>query len=128
VSPDRDSDLGGLLARIDVDVDGPVRILRIAGELDLTQVASLEAALADARLEPGAQLEIDLCRVTFADSSAVAWLLMVNRHAEEATSTVLVRVRPGPVERVLSLTGVDGIMPVAVEAPERLRLVPDPAR
>jgi anti-anti-sigma factor len=80
--------------------------LLIAGELDLTTRDDLINAAARALEQTATVLDLDLCGVSFCDSSGLSGVLAVARLAETAGKRVVVS-NPGPqVRRTLFISGV----------------------
>src|SRR5918911_2945473 len=84
---------------------GDTARLMVAGEMDMSVVDALERAVAQFDLRTADKLEVDLTGVTFADSSAVAWLIETERAAREAGAQMELVVANGAVQYLLSLTG-----------------------
>jgi anti-anti-sigma factor len=76
------------------------------GELCMESAGALQEAVARAGVDSAETLVVDLTAVTFADSSAIAALLGVARRAEARHVHLVVLAAPGPVVRLLDLTGV----------------------
>jgi anti-anti-sigma factor len=76
--------------------EGDVTVVSIAGELDTGSVDELYRGVADALTPPPARLVIDLARLRFADSSAIAlwvrWASMVGAIELRNASPLLRRV------------------------------------
>lgn len=91
---------------------GEIATVRLPGEIDLTGAAAVLAALT-AALDDGAKVVIaDMSGTTFCDSGGVASLVRAHQHAVANQARLrLVTATPG-VERILSLTGVDTLVPV----------------
>jgi anti-anti-sigma factor len=88
----------------------------LEGELDLAAKPVLDEAVA-AALEPGPveTVIVDLCRVTFADSTTMTWLVQADARTNAAGGRLIAVAGPGPVREVLEMTGID----------QRLTLVAD---
>ncbi|MFN8035453.1 MAG: STAS domain-containing protein [Acidimicrobiia bacterium] len=85
---------------------GPEPVVRATGELDLSMVAELRAALDQVIAGADGVALIRLADVTFIDSSCLGVLVGSLRQAGER-GVELVLVEPsGPVRRLLDLTGV----------------------
>jgi anti-sigma B factor antagonist len=95
---------------------GTVARLVLAGEIDLGVVDRLSEALGQLALDEAETLQIDLTRVQFADSTAVAWLIDADHRAQEHGVRLELLVADGPVARLLEMTGVDHYLAVEVEA------------
>jgi anti-anti-sigma factor len=97
------SDAGKPLNSVDVSVDDAgVLVVRIAGELDLSAIPELEAAVEPALAAKPRGLIVDVSGLRFADSSAIAlwvrWAL--------ATPQFELRDPPAFVKRVLAAMGL----------------------
>jgi anti-anti-sigma factor len=102
---------------LDVRVERVNELGRIAleGELDLSSVDRLTAALAELEAERPDVLEIDLRRLTFMDSTGLAQLFAANRRAREQGRRVVILKGPGPIDRVLALAKVEDAIDVVSE-------------
>jgi anti-anti-sigma factor len=80
-----------------------VRVLRVAGELDLGNAARVGEALG-ARPEAPAAVVIELSEVTFMDSTGVRELLEARRLTEESGGRLALLAPSRPVQRVLELS------------------------
>lgn len=80
----------------------------LAGELDSSNVASLEATIASITAEHRERLVFDLSGLRFMDSAGIAVLI------DAAAKVDAVRLRdPSPVvRRVIELTGLSGVLPI----------------
>ena len=81
---------------------GGVIVLALSGELDLSTVGPLNAAVRDAIERKPEALIFDLAGLKFMDSSGIAALLA----AVGAVSSVQVRNPSGIVQRVIELSGL----------------------
>ena len=94
----------GLLVVSCADEGAQIR-LSLAGELDLSNVPTLES-VADEAIESGKKVLVDLDRLEFLDSTGLALIVrMLGRNDAERFSFVPSR-SPG-VRRILTLTGLD---------------------
>jgi anti-anti-sigma factor len=101
-SDDSDAIQDGQLATFDLVVRGDETILRVAGELDMSNSRTLAAMLperGEAHRSAGVRMVIDLTAVTFLDSSALHELLTL----QERHGPVTVRAS-AVVQRLLDLT------------------------
>jgi anti-anti-sigma factor len=85
---------------------GATAQVTIAGELCLESSSTLLDAASRAGVDTAQTLVVDLTAVTFADSSAIATLLRLARRAEAEDVHLVVLAAPGPVLRLMDLTGV----------------------
>jgi anti-anti-sigma factor len=98
---------------------GPLVVVTLTGEIDLAVVGRLDHAIGSVDLGPVSTLEVDMTGVTFADSSTLAWLLRLCERAEAATTTLVVVISAGPVQRLLEITGMDRRLTTVIDAPGR---------
>lgn len=101
---------GGLSAAGMVEArreDGTV-ILRLSGELDVTNADEVRAAVTAAMGSEPARVIIDLAALTYMDSSGVALILSVAQAADE----VEIRRPTAIVRRLMELTGITEILRV----------------
>jgi anti-anti-sigma factor len=99
---------GGLTISSGVE-DGALSIA-LAGELDLSGAAQMEASLAEAErsLAEGGKarrLVIDLGRLTFLDSTGLRLLLQADMRAREGGYELVLRPGGPSVQRVFEVTG-----------------------
>ena len=87
-------------------------VLAVTGEVDLASAPSLRSAI-DSALDAGAQeLWIDLSTATFLDSAGVHLLIAAREQADDLRRRLAVICPPGPVRRVLDLTGATDALPL----------------
>ncbi len=82
-------------------------LLRIAGELDISNVASLEAAVTATLARRPARLILDVAELSFMDSSALAVLV----GAAAAVGQIHIRNPQPAVRRVIEVTGLGAVLP-----------------
>jgi anti-anti-sigma factor len=82
-------------------------IIRIEGEVDVSNASELRDAL-DAALADGAkEVEADFAEVAYIDSTGIGVLVGAAHRAQESGSVLVVANPQKNVERVFSLLGVD---------------------
>jgi anti-anti-sigma factor len=86
--------------------DGP-RSLRVSGELDIA-TAPVPAAALDGEIRPGSRLRLDVDDLVFVDAAGLRVLVGVRRTAG-LTGRVVLRHPCPRVQRVIALTGLDGV-------------------
>lgn len=111
----------GLLVLSCADEGAHVRLV-LEGELDLSNVPTLETTLDDA-IESGKKVLIDLGRLEFVDSTGLA-LIVRTLGRSDAERFSFVPSRSNGVRRVLSLTGLDERMVLHSGASESLPTMP----
>jgi anti-anti-sigma factor len=95
------------LVKVDVRVDQAGElVVALSGELDSSNVASLEEALASVTAEPCPRLVFELDGLRFMDSAGIAVLVGAARKADD------VQLRhPSPVvRRVIEITGLSDLL------------------
>jgi anti-anti-sigma factor len=97
-------------ASVDVgEVDG-VSVAALEGDVDLAVVERVEAELDGAAGSSVPSLVVDLTRVTYLDSAGVHLLFKLAHRRHAAGGATRLAVAPGPVRRVLELTGVEATL------------------
>jgi anti-sigma B factor antagonist len=83
--------------------------IRLEGEIDLSARSALDEAL-DFALDGDSvgDVYLDLEAVTFADSSAVAWLLSADRRIRTSGGRLTIVACSVAVRQLLRLTGIEG--------------------
>jgi anti-sigma B factor antagonist len=90
-----------------LDAEG-VPIVSVAGELDSSNAASLEAAVAPLATAHAERLVFDLSGLRFMDSAGIAVLVGV----AAKVNAVRLREPSDAVRRVIELTGLTGVLPI----------------
>jgi anti-sigma B factor antagonist len=95
--------------------DGTGCTLRLAGELDMAGVPSLEAAAGRVWGEVST-LTVDLSELSFIDSTGLAAIVHLSGLC--ARHRCRFQIVPGPdaVQRLFELTGLDGVLPFVSRA------------
>ncbi len=88
------------------ELDGPIHMISVVGELDLDTAPILEAELRVAREADDASVLIDLSECEFIDSSGLALIIQTWRELEQAEGTELAMCcAKEQVERLLRIAG-----------------------
>jgi anti-sigma B factor antagonist len=96
-------------------VDGPVPVLRVSGELDLSTAGRLCRAI---QAVTARRLLIDLSELQFCDSTGLRALMNAVREIEVRGGRAAIAVTPGgPLARLLHLTGLGEFLHTA-DSPE----------
>lgn len=102
----------GLPLDIETSDHGPVRLLRIHGEVDIATSPSLRNQLREVLDDPPAALVIDLGEVPFLDSTGLGVLIAAYKRAA-AIDVPLCLARPRRiVANALTLVRIDTVIPV----------------
>jgi anti-anti-sigma factor len=112
------------LAQIHIDHSGPVVIARVAGEVDISNVDRAKQVLTEAVPASAAGLVLDLSETTHLDSSGIHLVFVVSSELREREQRFcVVASEDAPGGRVLFITGVHKIVPVAPALDEALARV-----
>ncbi|WGL50558.1 STAS domain-containing protein [Nocardioides sp. BP30] len=106
---------------IAVAEDAGDHLVTLSGELDLLHVATLRHRLEALLVEGSAQLVIDLRGLAFIDSSGLGALVAVHKKAKVLRGGIALVVEEGPVDRLLTLTGMRHVLRVFVTVEDALR-------
>ena len=91
---------------------GEIATVRLPGEVDVTNAAAVLTGLV-AALDGGAKVVIvDMSDTSFCDSAGVASLVRAHRQAAANQARVRLVTTAPAVQRILSLTGVETLIPV----------------
>jgi anti-anti-sigma factor len=83
--------------------------IRLEGEIDLAARPALDDALQTVLgVDSVGEVALDLQAVTFADSSAVAWLLAADRRIRTGGGQMTIVACSATVRGLLRITGLDG--------------------
>jgi len=95
-------------------------LVRVYGEIDL-MVRQNASALCQAVAARGLPLVVDATDVTFVDSAGMSVLVRMARDAEAGGYSVVLRNAPWMLKELMTVTGVDRLLPFAEgePAPER---------
>ena len=82
----------------------------LRGEMDLDTAPELTATLDTAIRESRGAFVIDLCDVTFLDSSGVSVLVRARAMLGREERPLLIVCPPGPARRIFELAGIDDLL------------------
>ena len=101
------------LARVEGVRQGTICLVRVHGEIDLSNAQEVSTAIGSAMGQEARRLVVDLSDITYLDSSGVALLLrLAERLQTRRRQLHLVVPRGSPVRRVLVFTGLPRVIPV----------------
>jgi anti-sigma B factor antagonist len=96
--------------RYPVVVAGGVPVVAAPQEIDITNAAGLREVLLD--LIPGhAAVVIDMTQTQFCDTAGLHVLVMAHKRALTEGCQVRLAMPGGPVLRILTITGIDRVIP-----------------
>jgi anti-anti-sigma factor len=109
------------LARVEGERQGTICLVRVHGEIDLSNAQEVSSAIGSVMGQEARQLVVDLSDITYLDSSGVALLLrLAERLQSRRRQLHLVVPRGSPVRRVLVFTGLPRVIPVEARLEEAL--------
>lgn len=85
---------------------GDAIVYRLRGSLDLSTAPSLRAALMEAANEGKHDILVDLSHLEFLDSTGLGALIGAHRRATENGGRIRLVVGEGPIQRLLTITGL----------------------
>lgn len=109
--------------RVLIDDDADPAVLRVAGELDSFSACELRVGIAGV-LGRSATI-LDIRDVPFVDSAGLGAVVGGSRRLREAGSSVAVCCTRSSVLRLLRMTGLDRIVPIADSPVEARRMIAD---
>ena len=109
------------LARVEGERQGTVCLVRVHGEIDLSNAHEVSSEIGDAMGQEARRLVVDLSGTTYLDSAGVALLLrLAERLRSRRRQLHLVVPRGSPVRRVLLFTGLPRVIPMEARLEEAL--------
>lgn len=101
------------LAELDLEEPGEVRVARVRGELDLSNVADVADALAAAAEEAELGLVVDMSELRHLDSAGIRLLFDLRRRLGRRRQFLALAVPPGArIREVLDMAAVQQTVPV----------------
>ena len=94
------------------DVTDPP-VMTVRGEVDLASAPKLAAAMTELIDRGYSHVAVDLGAVEFIDSSGLGVLVGSLRRLREQDGDLVLRAASPAVARILELTGLDGLLPLA---------------
>lgn len=98
--------------------DADWAVLAVAGEIDLATVSGLEQAIKDVLDQGTSNLVIDLSETNFMDSTGLRVLIMADREFKEGDRSLAILVKPGPISRLLDVSGMHELLRVIADTAE----------
>jgi anti-anti-sigma factor len=107
------------LARVRSEQRGPFCVVRIEGEIDLSNAPDVASAIEGAMPDGATELVVDLTDTTYLDSSGVGLLVrLAERLRHRRRRMQLVVPEGSPIRVALELCGIPQIVPVATRVEE----------
>ncbi|MFC9463131.1 STAS domain-containing protein [Streptomyces coelicoflavus] len=103
--------MNSALRVVTADTRGRTTALALTGELDLNTAPLLYSTVKNA-LGTHRTAILDMPGVTFCDSSGLNTLIRLHHQAQDAGSRLILAAPPRQMLRLLTITGVRGILPV----------------
>ncbi|MGA5559556.1 STAS domain-containing protein, partial [Streptomyces lavendulocolor] len=91
--------------------DGTLAVIALAGEFDITTAPAVRARALELIADGHPDLVADLAGVTFCDSSGLGALVGIWRCAKDADGSLTLAAVPDRLGRLLSVTGMDTLLP-----------------
>jgi anti-anti-sigma factor len=109
------------LARVEGERQGSLCLVRVHGEIDLSNAQEVSAEIGVVMGQDACRLVVDLSDITYLDSAGVALLLrLAERLRARRRQLHLVVPRGSPVRRVLDFTGLPRVIPLATRLEDAL--------
>jgi anti-sigma B factor antagonist len=109
-----------LEAGFPVDLVKGVRVVAVPEEIDITNAAWLRLALLEAAADTCPTLVVDMMRTRFCDSAGLDVLVDAHKRVRAEGGEVLLALSGAAVLRILSITGIDQVIPVFTSLDEAL--------
>lgn len=97
---------------IDIGSEGPARVVRLRGELDLANAEQLTEALAELEPAPEGRMVIDLAECDFIDSAGLSAILHGAQELTDDGGSVRIACPEGHLRDLLRITAIDQSIPV----------------
>jgi anti-anti-sigma factor len=109
------------LARVEGERQGTLCLVRVHGEIDLSNAQAVSSAIGSVMGQEARRLVVDLSDITYLDSAGVALLLrLAKRLRTRRRQLHLVVPRGSPVRRVLVFTGLPRVIPLEARLEDAL--------
>jgi anti-sigma B factor antagonist len=109
------------LARVEGVQQGTLCLIRVHGEIDLSNAHEVSSAIGMVMGQEARRLVVDLSDITYLDSAGVALLLrLAERLRARRRQLHLVVPRRSPVRRVLQFTGLPRVIPLEARLEDAL--------
>jgi anti-sigma B factor antagonist len=96
--------------RPEVNMIGGVPVVSAPDEIDITNAAGLQAALAEASELGQGTFIVDMSATQFCDSAGMHALVQANKRSQSEAGELLLVVSTAAVLRVFAMTGIDDLI------------------
>jgi anti-sigma B factor antagonist len=100
-------------------------IATIVGDVDLHTAPTLRSGALEIIQQGHPHLALDLTRVGFCDSAGLSAIIGIWHAAQEAGGSLSLAAVPDRLMRMLTLTGIDSLIPVHATAADAAAAMPD---
>src|SRR3712207_158744 len=97
---------------VQANTSGTCLVVQVSGEMDYQTVSFFRGRIGEEIARSQGRVVLDLSAVSFCDSAGLSVLLWAWRRAEGAGSVLVLACVPPNLRRMLSMTGVDGVLRV----------------
>jgi anti-sigma B factor antagonist len=111
-------------ARFAIGTVGGVPVVTAPEEIDITNADGLRAALLEAAALGHGTLVVDMSRTQFCDSAGLHALVAAHKRARAGGGQVRLVIGGAAVVRILTITGLDGVIPYFTSLQEALGQTP----
>lgn len=106
--------------QLEHDAHDGIHVVAVSGELDVAGAPEVRTALALATSGRAGALVLDLSDVSFIDSTGLGTLLRADDQLRADGVRMIVVCPPGPVQRLLAMTRLDGHLALEGDRPAAL--------
>jgi len=107
-------------ASFPVEMAGGVAVVAAPEEIDITNAATLRAALLQPAVPRNGTLVVDMSRTQFCDSAGLNVLVRAHQRARAEGREVLLVITTVTVQRIFAVTGIDHLIPIFPSLEEAL--------
>jgi anti-anti-sigma factor len=112
---------GGAVAKVSIEREAPVAIAELEGEVDASNAEKVGGEVAGLISNAPAGLLLDLTRTRYLDSAGVRMLLdLADKLRRRRQDLSLVVPERTPVRRLLTVAGIQQLMPISTTREEAL--------
>jgi anti-anti-sigma factor len=112
---------------VTTEVEGGVLVVRLVGEIDMSNIDTVRTTLAEAISNQGLRAVVDLSQTTYLDSAGINFFLELRERLRvRGQGLRLVVPERSAVRSALNYAGVIGPLSVSATVPEALATLDDP--